>query len=198
MRWSKSAGTAGTLIKAATALYSPWALYKALYAIFTTTHSRLPIKHKTSLCCERTLVASSFRCWCWTHYTDDSRCWYSSLMSRSRDLLPCINSDEQSWGANTYWDDARVLPARLEFKPFCETTHETSRPYSLDFNTHTRACGKSTPHQLSPSYQRYSLAVDLTATSSLSLLVFWCNQLRNRHLSRKYPIMHSPHPWDLT
>ena len=43
----------------------------------------------------------------------------------------------RSWGADSYWDDVRVLPARLEFTTCCETTRETSRPYSLEFNTDT-------------------------------------------------------------
>ena len=46
IRRSKSAGTAGTLIKAATTSYSPWALYKALYALFTKAHSCLHISTK--------------------------------------------------------------------------------------------------------------------------------------------------------
>ena len=49
-------------------------------------------------------------------------CLVSVLMSRS-------------WGADTYCDDVRVLLAGLEVTTCCETTRETSRPYSLDFNT---------------------------------------------------------------
>ena len=155
--------------------------------LFSTKHDSwlkgpwLPVLLEEEYGCSELLIrCASTVVWC---QGVEFKCLVLDLVSRS-------------WGADTNWDDVRVLPARLEFTTCCETTRVSSRPYSSDLqHRHLGPAGRvHHPPALSelptllpccdPSCYQLSLC------SYFGIINFWIGN------SLEYPIMNSPHPSD--